>query len=131
MTQKHAVETTLAPSALGTYSQAIVTGEFAFISGQIGLDPKSMVLVSDSIDSEIRQIFNNLNEIIKQTGATIDHVVKFTVYLTNLHNFGAVNQTMEALLQPPYPARAAIGISQLPQGANVEIDAIVYLPKIR
>ena len=131
MIKKYAVETTLAPSALGTYSQAIVSGEFVFVSGQIGFDPESMTLVKDSIDSEIRQIFNNLNEIIKQAGASIDQVVKFTVYLTNLDNFDAVNQTMEVLLQPPYPARATVGISQLPQGANVEIDAIVHLPKIR
>ena len=131
MIKKYAVETTLAPSALVTYSQAIVSAGFVFVSGQIGLDPESMTLVKDSIDREIRQISNNLNEIIKQAGASIDQVVKFTVYLTNLDNFDAINQTMEVLLQPPYPARATVGISQLPQGANVEIDAIVHLPKIR
>ena len=131
MKQKRVIETSRAPSAIGTYSQAVIAGQFAFISGQIGLHPKSMILMDDSIHNEIRQIFKNLHEIIKNVGATFDQVVKFTVYLTNLNDFDSVNQVMEDFLKPPFPARAAIEVSQLPKGANVEIDAIVYIADAR
>ncbi|MFP6807871.1 MAG: Rid family detoxifying hydrolase [Pseudomonadales bacterium] len=124
---KDAISTTSAPSAIGTYSQAIRHGDTVFISGQIPLVPETMALISDDINEQIQQVFTNLGNLCKAAGGSINDVVKFTVYLTDLGNFAAVNDVMNKVLEAPYPARAAIEVSALPKGALVEVDAIMAL----
>jgi reactive intermediate/imine deaminase len=124
---KTPISTADAPSAIGTYSQAIKHGETVYISGQIPLIPATMEIISEDIDDQITQVFSNLASICKAAGGSLNDVVKFTVYLTNLNNFAAVNTVMEGVLESPYPARAAIEVSALPKGALVEVDAIMAL----
>ncbi len=119
------VSTKNAPAAIGTYSQAIIHGDSAYISGQIPLDPDTMLLVSDDIEDQIRQVFRNLAAIAEAMGCSLSSVVKFNVYVTDLAHFPLVNSIMEQLLTEPYPARAVVEVSALPKGAQIEIDAIV------
>lgn len=121
------VYTSNAPAAIGPYSQAITHKDTVYISGQIPLVPETMQIVSDDIDKQIEQVFSNLSSICEAAGGGINSVLKFTVYLTNLDNFAAVNTVMERHLDTPYPARAAIEVSALPKGALVEVDAIMAL----
>ena len=122
---KHQIETNKAPSAIGTYSQAIKHGGLLFISGQIPLLPITMTLVEGGIDQQIDQVLKNLAAIAHAAGVTLNDTVKFTVYLTDLSYFQKVNEAMAASLIPPYPARVALEVSKLPQSALVEIDAII------
>ena len=124
---KTPVSTSNAPAAIGTYSQAIVHKDTVYISGQIPLVPETMEIVSDEIENQIEQVFSNLSSICEAAGGDINSVLKFTVYLTNLDNFAAVNAAMERHLDMPYPARAAIEVSALPRGVLVEVDAIMAL----
>jgi len=125
---KTIISTDKAPAAIGTYSQAVAHQNTLYISGQIPLDPASMVLVSDEIEAQIQQVFRNLMAVCDAAGTDLNHVLKFNVYLTNLDHFPLVNEAMAALLEEPYPARAAIEVSALPKGAKVEVDAIVAIP---
>jgi reactive intermediate/imine deaminase len=99
-----------------------------YISGQIPLDPSTMTLVSDQIEAQIAQVFKNLQAVCDAAGTTLNDVLKFNVYLTNLEHFPLVNEAMSSVLEAPYPARAAIEVSALPKGAKVEVDAIVAIP---
>lgn len=121
------IHTDDAPAAIGTYSQAVRVGDTVYISGQIPLDPKTMTLLNASIEDEIHQVFKNLSAIAKAAGGSLDKVVKLNVFLTDLAHFPKVNEIMAQYFSQPYPARAALGISALPKGANVEADAIVVL----
>ena len=123
---KVAIHTSAAPQAIGTYSQAIRSGDTVYLSGQIGLDPATMQMV-EGIDAQIDRVFKNLQAVAAQSSATLDQAVKVTVYLTDLANFARVNEIMAKYFKEPYPARAAIGVSALPRGALVEIDAIISL----
>jgi reactive intermediate/imine deaminase len=114
-----------APAAIGTYSQAVAAGGAVWLSGQIPLDPATMTLVEGDIDAEVRQVFGNLAAVAAAVGASLDDVVRFTVYLTDLGDFAAVNRVMEELLRPPYPARVTVQVAALPKGARVEVDAIL------
>jgi reactive intermediate/imine deaminase len=125
---KKIISTDDAPAAIGTYSQAVVHQNTLYISGQIPLDPVSMTLVSDDIERQIEQVFKNLAAVCCAAGTDLDQVLKFNVYLTNLAHFPLINAAMAAVLQEPYPARAAIEVSALPKGAQVEVDAIVAIP---
>lgn len=120
------ISTPNAPAAIGTYSQAVQVGDFVYMSGQIGLDPATMLVV-DGIDAQIVRVFENLKAVAEAAGTTLDSAVKFNIYLTDLCNFAKVNETMAKYLQQPYPARAAIGVSALPRGALVEAEAVLYL----
>jgi reactive intermediate/imine deaminase len=120
------ISTPNAPAAIGTYSQAVQVGDFVYMSGQIGLDPATMQMV-DGIDAQIVRVFDNLKAVAEAAGTTLDHAVKFNIYLTDLCNFAKVNEVMATYLQQPYPARAAIGVSALPRGALVEAEAVLYL----
>ncbi|MCZ6503382.1 MAG: Rid family detoxifying hydrolase [Gammaproteobacteria bacterium] len=124
---KTQISTSGAPQAIGTYSQAVVHKDTVYISGQIPLVPETMELVSQDIAPQIEQVFSNLKNICESVGGDLNSVLKFTVYLTNLDHFGAVNAVMESCLDKPYPARAAIEVSALPKGALVEVDAIMSL----
>ena len=121
---KHAVHTSNAPQAIGTYSQAIRAGGTIYLSGQIGLNPATMTLV-DGIDAQIHQVFQNLRAVAVAAGASLDDAAKLTVFLTDLANFTRLNEIMSGYLSQPYPARSAVGVSQLPRGALVEIEAIL------
>jgi reactive intermediate/imine deaminase len=125
---KTIISTDKAPAAIGTYSQAVAHQNTLYISGQIPLDPASMVLVSDEIEPQIQQVFKNLTAVCEAAGTDLNQVLKFNVYLTNLDHFPLVNEAMAALLEEPYPARAAIEVSALPKGSKVEVDAIVAIP---
>jgi reactive intermediate/imine deaminase len=120
------ISTPLAPAAIGTYSQAVQAGNTIFMSGQIGLDPVSMTLV-DGIDAQIVRVFENLKAVAEAAGATLNDAVKFNIYLTDLANFARVNETMAKYVAQPYPARAAVGVKELPRGALVEADAVLVV----
>lgn len=121
---KQAIQTPDAPQAIGTYSQAIRAGGTVYISGQIGLDPATMQLV-EGIEAQIHRVLRNLQAVATVAGASLDDAVKLTVFLTDLAHFSRLNEIMAQYLKPPYPARSAVGVSQLPRGALVEIEAIL------
>ena len=124
---KKQVNTSLAPAAIGPYSQGVIAGNLLFVSGQIPLNPVDGSLVSDSLESQANQVFENLRAIIQEAGTSFEHVLKLTIYLTDLENFAAVNKVMENYFNEPYPARATVEVSRLPKDVEVEIDAIVEL----
>ncbi len=126
MTQK-SITTPDAPGAIGTYSQAVRAGDTVYLSGQIPLDPKTMKLVEGDFEVQARRVFDNLRAVCRAGGGDFDRVVRVTVYLTDLGNFAKVNEVMASYFNEPYPARAAVGVASLPRGAQVEIDAIMYL----
>ncbi len=114
-----------APAAIGTYSQAISTQGTVYISGQIPLDAATMELVSEDFAEQAHRVFQNLAAVAQAAGGGLNDCVKLTVYLLDLANFATLNEVMSEYFDAPYPARAAIGVSQLPKGAQVEIDAIM------
>jgi reactive intermediate/imine deaminase len=124
---KQAIETGSAPSAIGTYSQAVKSGSFVFLSGQIPLVPSTMEMVDGNFEARARQVFSNLKAVAEAAGGTLADVVKVTVFLTDLDRFATVNSVMEEFFEKPYPARAAVGVASLPKGADVEADAILVL----
>ena len=121
---KQAIQTPDAAQAIGTYSQAIRAGSTVYLSGQIGLDPATMQVV-EGIDAQIHRVLRNLQAVAAVAGASLDDAVKLTVFLTDLAHFARLNEIMAQYLKPPYPARSAVGVSQLPRGALVEIEAIL------
>ncbi|MCP5279771.1 MAG: RidA family protein [Thiobacillus sp.] len=123
---KTIISTPNAPQAIGTYSQAIKVGDTVYLSGQIGLDPASMQMV-DGIENQIHRVFQNLRAVAEAAGGKMVDVVKLNVFLTDLANFAKVNEVMAQYFQPPYPARAAVGVKELPKGALVEADAVMVL----
>lgn len=126
MTRK-AIASNAAPAAIGTYSQAIQAGNLVFMSGQIPLDPATMQVVDGDFEARARQVFDNLAAVAEAAGGSLADVVKLTIFLTDLDNFGAVNKVMEDYFDAPYPARAAVGVASLPKGVDVEADAILAL----
>jgi reactive intermediate/imine deaminase len=121
------IHTDAAPKAIGTYSQAVRTGNTVFLSGQIGLDPRTMQLVA-GIDAEITQVLNNLQAVAAAAGGSLNDIVKLTVYLADLSDFARLNEIMAQYFTAPYPARAAVGVASLPRGAAVEIDGVMVVP---
>ena len=124
---KKTITTDGAPSAIGTYSQAVQHGGLLYVSGQIPLVPATMELVSPDITQQINQVFDNLSAITAAAGTTLNDTIKFTVYLTDLSHFPKVNEVMAERLSQPYPARVALEVSALPRSALVEVDAIVAI----
>jgi reactive intermediate/imine deaminase len=124
---KTPIHTEHAPAAIGTYSQAIRSGNLVFLSGQIPLDPATMEIVEGDFDARARRVFENLKAVTEAAGGTLDQIVKLTIYLTDLDNFAAVNAAMADYFVEPYPARAALGVAALPKGADVEAEAILAL----
>ena len=121
------VQTPHAPEAIGTYSQAVITGRTVYLSGQIPLDPQTMELIEGDPRAQIVRVLENLQAVAKAAGGRLDHCVKLTVYLTDLAHFPQVNEVMAEYFTEPYPARAAVQVAALPKGAAVEIDAILIL----
>lgn len=128
MPNKAIINTRQAPAAIGTYSQAVKINNTVYLSGQIPLDPETMTLVTGGFAAEAEQVFKNLAAVCEAAGGSLADIVKLNLYLTDLENFPVVNQVMEKLFSQPYPARAAIGINQLPKGAQIEADGIMILP---
>ncbi len=120
------ISTPHAPAAIGTYSQAVRVGDTVYMSGQIGLDPASMQMV-DGIDAQIVRVFENLKAVAEAAGASLADVVKLNVFLTDLAHFAKVNETMARYFSAPFPARAAVGVKELPRGALVEADAVMFI----
>ncbi|MBI5936514.1 MAG: RidA family protein [Betaproteobacteria bacterium] len=123
---KTIVKTDQAPAAIGTYSQAVKVGNTVYLSGQIGLDPASMQMV-DGIEAQIHRVFANLKAVAEAAGGSLADVVKLNVFLTDLGHFAKVNEIMAQYFAEPYPARAAVGVKELPRGALVEADAVMVL----
>ena len=121
------ISTDAAPKAIGTYSQAVRAGNTVYLSGQIPLDPQNMQLDNASIEAEIERVFMNLAAVASAAGGSLGDVVKLNVYLTELKHFPVVNEIMARHFAEPYPARAAVGVRELPRGANVEMDAVLVL----
>lgn len=127
MTNRAAIQTDKAPSAIGTYSQAIKVGTTVYMSGQIPLVPETMELVTGDMEAQITRVFDNLSAVAEAAGGTLNNVVKLNIFLTDLGHFALVNEVMSRYFNQPYPARAAIGVASLPKGAEVEMDAIMEL----
>jgi reactive intermediate/imine deaminase len=123
---RRVIHTTNAPAAIGTYSQAIQTGNIVYLSGQIGLDPQSMQLV-DGIEAQIRQVFDNVKAVCVAADGSLADIAKINIFLIDLGNFQLVNQIMGEYFTEPYPARAALGVASLPRGALVEMDGVMVL----
>lgn len=127
--RREAIETDGAPAAIGPYSQAIRTGDTVYLSGQIPLDPGTMQLAADDAEGQIRRVLDNLAAVAVAAGGSLADVVKLTVYLTDLSQFALVNEIMTQYFEPPYPARAAIGVAALPRNVGVEMDAVMVLAR--
>ena len=125
--QKQFIVTDQAPQAIGTYSQAVKVDNTVYLSGQIPLLAESMLLIDGDIAEQIRQVFRNLLAVAEAAGGNLSDCVKLQVYLTDLSHFPVVNQVMEEFFQAPFPARAAVGVAELPKTAQVEIDAVMVL----
>ncbi|MEN3002056.1 MAG: RidA family protein [Armatimonadota bacterium] len=124
---KTAVFSPDAPAPIGPYSQAVRVGNWVFISGQIPIDPATGEIVPGGIAAQTRQVLQNLQAILNAVGASLDSVVKTTIYMTNLNEFAEMNAVYETYFQPPYPARATVQVADLPRHALIEIEAIAHI----
>ena len=125
--KREAIQSDDAPQAIGTYSQAVRAGSTVYLSGQIPLRPESGELETSGVRAQIVQVFENLAAVARAAGGGLQQFVKLNVYLTDLANFPVVNEVMADYFRKPYPARAAVGVADLPKGASVEMDAIMVL----
>lgn len=123
---KRIISTPAAPAAIGTYSQAVAAGNAVYMSGQIGLDPATMTMV-EGFEAQTVRVFDNLKAVAEAAGGSLADAVKLNIYLTDLANFAKVNEIMARYFSQPYPARAAVGVKELPRGALVEADAVLVL----
>ncbi|MBL36209.1 MAG: reactive intermediate/imine deaminase [Oceanospirillaceae bacterium] len=127
MTEKTIISTENAPSAIGTYSQAVKAGNTVYISGQIPLNPKTMEMVTESFEAQAVQVFDNLKAIAEAADGPLSEFVKITVLLSDLKYFAQVNEVMERYFSAPYPARAAFAVKALPKDADIEVEAVMVL----
>lgn len=125
--ERSVIATADAPAAIGTYSQAVKAGDTVYVSGQIPLDPSTQELIQGDISAQIARVFLNLEAVAEAAGGSLADVVKLNVYLTDLGNFANVNEVMAKFFSEPYPARAALGVSELPKGVPVEVDAVLVI----
>jgi 2-iminobutanoate/2-iminopropanoate deaminase len=124
---KQAIETTNAPGAVGPYSQAIKTGNFLFLSGQVGMNPGTNKVVEGGVEAQAKQIFKNISAVLEQAGASLQHVVKATVFLKDMADFKRVNEIYAQHFQKPYPARSAVAVKELPLSVDIEIEVIAVM----
>ena len=127
--KKHIISTSKAPAAVGTYSQAvaITAGTTVYLSGQIPLVPKTMEVVEGDIENQIHQVFKNLTAVCEEAGGDLSSIIKLNIFLTDLNNFAVLNEIMSSYFDQPYPARAAIGVNELPKGVSVEMDGVMVI----
>ncbi len=121
------IQTAQAPAAIGTYSQAVKVGDTVYLSGQIPLVPETMEVVEGDFATQTRRVFDNLTAVAVASGGALQDIVKLNIYMTDLNNFGTVNEIMAEYFTQPYPARAAVGVASLPKGVPVEMDAVLIL----
>ena len=126
MTNRTIIQTPDAPAAIGTYSQAVRVGNTVYLSGQIGLDPATMQM-AEGTEGQVHRVFQNLRAVATAAGGSLDDVVKLNIFLTDLSHFAKVNEIMSTYFRQPYPARAAVGVKELPRGAMVEADGVMYI----
>ena len=127
MSNRAVIHASDAPQAIGPYSQAVKINNVVYMSGQIPLDPATMQLVAGDITEQTVRVFENLAAVARAAGGDLNHCVKVNIYLTDLANFAKVNEVMARYFAEPYPARAAVGVKELPRGAVVEADAILVI----
>ncbi|MCS6160991.1 RidA family protein [Shewanella baltica] len=127
MAEKIIIATENAPAAIGTYSQAVKVGSTVYLSGQIPLVPSTMQIVSDDFEAQVVQVFENLTAVCTAAGGSINDIVKLNIFLIDLSHFAKVNEIMSRYFSQPYPARAAIGVKQLPKDSQVEMDGVMKL----
>lgn len=127
MPNRSIISTEKAPKAIGTYSQAVKVGDTVYLSGQIPLDPKTMMLATGNMEAQIVRVFENLKAVCEAAGGSLQQIVKLNIFLTDLSHFALVNEVMARYFQQPYPARAAIGVAALPKDAQVEMDGIMVI----
>jgi 2-iminobutanoate/2-iminopropanoate deaminase len=125
---KQAIQTPNAPAALGPYSQAVRAGDTVYLSGQIGLDPATGTL-REGTEAQARQVFENLRAVAQAAGGSLDDIVKLTLLLADIGDFGRVNEVMAGFFSQPYPARATYQVAALPRSARIEIEAVLVLRK--
>jgi reactive intermediate/imine deaminase len=126
MSNKYVIQTPDAPAAIGTYSQAVRVDNTVYLSGQIGLDPNTMLMV-EGIEAQVHRVFQNLRAVADAAGGSLNDVVKLNIFLTDLAHFTKVNEIMATYFHQPYPARAAVGVASLPRNALVEADGVLFL----
>ena len=126
---KHIISTNKAPAAVGTYSQAVAVtgGTTIYLSGQIPLVPETMEVVEGGIEEQIHQVFMNLTAVCEESKGSLSDIVKLNIFLTDLNNFATLNEIMSTYFSKPYPARAAIGVNELPKGVSVEMDGVMVI----
>ena len=127
MANKAVIRTEKAPAAIGPYSQAIKVNNTVYLSGQIPLVPETMELVGSDIVDQATQVFKNLSAVCEAAGGTLKNIVKLNIFLTDLSDFQLVNEVMKKNMVEPFPARAAIGVEQLPRDAKIEMDGVMVL----
>ena len=121
------ISTDKAPQAIGTYSQAVKVGSTVCLSGQIALVPETMEIVEGGIEAQIHQVFKNLSAVCEAAGGSLQQIAKLNIFLTDLSNFATVNAIMAEYFEQPYPARAAIGVKELPKAVGVEMDGVLEI----
>jgi len=127
---KEKIHTRFAPDAIGTYSQAVKSGNIVYFSGQIPLDPATMTMVTGDMAAQASQVFTNLQEVARAAGGSLDQIVKLSIFLTDLTHFPIVNEVMSQFFSEPYPARSTVQVSALPRGSQIEVEAIMVLPEL-
>ena len=127
MDKKKIVITDEAPAAIGPYSVGVRVGNLVFTAGQLGIDPVSGEIVPGGVEAETRQALVNLGSVLKAAGTSLDHVVKTTVYLQNIEEFGKMNSVYNEFFSSEYPARSAVQVAALPKGGLVEIEAVALV----
>ncbi|MCL1138030.1 RidA family protein [Shewanella pneumatophori] len=127
MAEKIIIATAKAPQAIGTYSQAVKVGSTVYLSGQIPLVAETMEIVSDEFEAQVVQVFENLTAVCEAAGGSLSDIVKLNIFMTDLSNFATVNEIMGRYFEQPYPARAAIGVKQLPKDSLVEMDGVMEI----
>lgn len=131
MTDRQIIATENAPAAIGTYSQAVRVGDTVYISGQIPLDPNTMEVCSQVFADQTRQVFDNLAAVAQAAGGDLSDIVKLSIFMTDLSHFPTVNEIMADYFQLPYPARAAVGVKELPKAVQIEMEAIMVMGTIK
>ena len=127
MTAHQPIHSNEAPNAIGPYSQAVRVGDTVYLSGQIPLDPQTMELVEGDIEARARRVFDNLAAVMQEAGGSLSDIVKLTIYLVDLEQFGQVNEVMAEYFDAPFPSRASVAVAALPKGAPIEVEAVAHL----
>lgn len=127
MTAHQPIHSNEAPNAIGPYSQAVRVGDTVYLSGQIPLDPQTMEVVEGDIGARARRVFDNLAAVMQEAGGSLSDIVKLTIYLVDLEQFGQVNEVMAEYFDAPFPSRATVAVAALPKGAPIEVEAVAHL----